>query len=107
MLKVHFDAVRGFAVPDGMAESFVDDVINTRNKNAGDYELIIGNDSVVTQFRLAVANNKIPHNELVFVCNNEEIPVNQYGDLRFWPTGFADQTVGAMIKLLNTNRTKD
>lgn len=106
MLKVHFDAVHGYAVPDGMTESFVEDIINSRNKQAGDYELTIGTNTLVTQFRLAVASNKIPYNEFVFMFNNKEIPVNKHGDPQYWPPGFADQTDAALLQLCRITRTK-
>lgn len=99
MLKVHFDPIRGYSVPDGLIESFVNDVIETRNPQAGDYELTVGSDTLVTQFRLAVAKKKIPHTDLVFVYDNKEIPVDERGSPRFWPAGFADQTMDALIQL--------
>ena len=107
MLKIHYDAMNGYSVPDGMAETFVNDVIITRNPSAGDYELTIGSDTLVTQFRLAVANKQIQPSDLVFVYGNQEIPVNVYGDLRFWPEGLADQPMKTMMKLLKTKRTKE
>lgn len=107
MLKVHFDAMRGLAVPDGAARGFVDDIITTRNPHAGDYEIVIGTDTIVTQFRLAVADRRIPHEDIVFVFNGENIPLNRYGDLNHWPIGFDDHTTQALTQLCSIKRRKD
>lgn len=84
MIKVTYDPINGMAVPDGRAESWVKEVMET---NGTDFHAIVGTEVMVNVFRLLVLEQKIKPEELVFIFGDVEIPVDKFGALKFWPKG--------------------
>jgi hypothetical protein len=49
-----------------------------------------GNEMLIDQFRLAVLDEQISHEDIMFMYQGEQIKVDTYGKLAHWPTGMCD-----------------
>jgi len=47
-------------------------------------------DSLITAIRLAVTLGKIPHDEVVIIFKDEELTIDEVGNLKQFPKGFCD-----------------
>jgi hypothetical protein len=76
---------------DGDISQFVIDTISTFHKLGKPNTLIlIGQESIITQFRVAVKQQLIDNIDIIFHFNEERIPVYSNGRVEHWPTGFCD-----------------
>lgn len=89
MLTVEYDSDSGFACCDGAVKEWVDKHIRLYN-TVGHTTLVIGTETLINGFRLAVLDDEISHNDIQFMHNGEVLTVNTYGVLPSYPAGFCD-----------------
>lgn len=89
VLRVTYDPDNGLALPDNKIAQYVSDVIRFFASNP---EMIIppvvGSESIVQQFRIAVKKGMIPPERCVFIFQGAEISISTNGNLGWWPDGF-------------------
>jgi hypothetical protein len=102
MIIVIYDPQAGAVVPDAKVSSFVNDIIMHR-PGGDDWRtrcqyFTIGSETIINEFRLRVAEGKLPHDELIFEFLGKPFQMNEYAVIKDWPEGFCDycdkQTVG-------------
>lgn len=62
--------------------------------------------SLITAFRMLIAEGKIPHDEIVFVYEEEELTSNEYGTLNKFPEGFCDVELNLLFRIMNAQRKR-
>ena len=84
MMRVKYDGRYGAVVPDNAALEFA-----TTAVRAG-VNVTIGSDILIDAIRLAMVNENVPHDAVVFEFNGELIHIDALYNLESWPTGFGD-----------------
>lgn len=71
-----------------------------------DVDLCVSNSTPIHAIRLAIAEGRIPHDRVIFLFEDLEIAVNEYGAIPNWPIGFADACWDLSTKILQTAQKK-
>ena len=98
-IRIIYDAENGGLSRDGDAEKIVDALLSEANN----VEYTTSNSTVVYAMRLAVKQNRISHEDVMFIFNQEEIPVLSNAQLTHWPNGFCDHTMKFLAVLARRN----
>ena len=93
MITIHYDAVHGVAISDGMVSDYVTDliVLHSEGMDLGKGLLCtLSSSTVIDEFRLRVLRGELSHTELQFVFEDQVLVCNEFASLNVWPVGFAD-----------------
>jgi hypothetical protein len=71
----------GSRISDIHVESWVYKQIEKYNKSEVDMELCVANELIILAFRVAVRENKISHNEVCFIKENNTANVDKHGSI--------------------------
>ena len=94
-IEIRYDPDNGLVFPDNKVESFV----NNFNILGRDIYVCVGSALIIDYFRLAVKKGKISCNDIVFLFNDEVLPINKDGRLPRWPIGFCDHLMDVLSEL--------
>jgi hypothetical protein len=89
MLVVNYDPHNGHAVPDAKIKEFVKVAIET-HEDLGNNVVEVGSELIIGEFRVAIIDGLIPHDQIVFRFEGQVIVPNEYARLPAWPQGFCD-----------------
>lgn len=67
------------------------------NQGIGAYNMYVNQMTMVLAFQLAVKQKKISYKDIIFAYNNEEIKIDQNGNLEKWP--FPDVITDMLLEL--------
>lgn len=86
MLTVEYNEHTGTVVADAAIPNMVEYWLGLHQQ--GQLSTIaVGNEMLIDQFRLAVLDDQISHEDIMFMYQGEQIKVDTYGKLAHWPTG--------------------
>lgn len=105
MIKIIYDPLFGYVIPDGQVEEFVLHIISTHKKES-ERELKVGSGVIFNRFRLALAEQKIDIHQIEFWFNDEKLEHNEYANIKDWPDGLADLDIDIAEKLLTVSMTR-
>lgn len=63
-------------------------------------------DSLITAFKLLIAEEKIPYDGIRFVFENEELMINKMGEFENYPKGFCDTEQDMLFRILKSRRRR-
>jgi hypothetical protein len=79
-------------MPDGEVQYFVQNIINYYKKISPEGLTVdVGQELIITEFRVAVKQKLIDHNEIIFKFDDQLIPINEAGRLSVFPDNFLSQ----------------
>jgi hypothetical protein len=89
MLTIIYDNLKGYTLPDGLVQNYVDKIINEAVDK--DTEIVIGSDLILTAFRAMVATNVLHHDDVIvqWAQTGELLKIRSNGSLTHWPTGMS------------------
>jgi|SRR5271156_6456816 len=93
MITIHYDAVQGVAIPDGMVADYVTDLIalHAEGLDIGKGVLrTLSSGTVIDEFRLRILRGELSHLDLQFVFEDRVLVCNEYANIKEWPKGFCD-----------------
>lgn len=92
----------GLAVRDHEAQEFARITIMNHDllQEDGYLRINISSEVLVSAFRVAVCRKIISHEKVMFVFNNQNIPIDKNGRIHNWPNGFCDFTDRFLTELL-------
>ena len=90
---------------DGEIENWVNNRINHYLNNVHifgreDLYLLVGQEMVITQFRVAVKQKLIPHTDIEIIFKDKTIHMDCEGRIDDWPDGFCDYWENMLIILM-------
>jgi len=98
MLTITYDPDFKGCVPDGRVEEVVDNIIAYKDQRS---EVIVSNQTVIEELRLRICKDEISHEDIVFMFDDEEIHVNEYGaGLSGYPKGFLSAHLNRVTEIL-------
>lgn len=80
MLFVTYDPDSGPTVPDKQLLSFAQSHL-TWHQFLGDHHLTVGNETIITMFRVLVVRGELGHNDLTIISGDKTITVGPDGSL--------------------------
>lgn len=95
-LYIEFDAVNGIAIPDGLAESYVQALID----NPPDSPFIVSSSIFIQALRVAVKEGRLQHSDVIIIFNSEPITIDSKGALSEWSKGFCSNERDFLVRLL-------
>ncbi len=111
MIKIHYipsgytpHKLKAPLIPDSEVEEFVDNIIHEFKQLSSDcvFDVVYytAQESVITMFRVKVAEQVLGSGELCFMYEGEILPVVSNGRLEHWPTGFCSLNDNMLDRLL-------
>lgn len=94
-LCIEFDAVNGIAIPDGLAESYVQSLID----NPPDSTFVVSSSIFIQALRVAIKEGRLLHSDVIITFNSEQIPINSSGSISQWPKGFCSHEIDFLSRL--------
>lgn len=85
-LRITFDATAGVPVRDGDSDTLVQSWID----GGVDVEFVTGTSNVIDSVRLALAQNKLSQDQVVYVFEGTVLVNNGKAGIKYWPKGFCD-----------------
>lgn len=102
MLIIEYDAENGCACSDGNVDSFVARVLDhLPSVKGGDYRVVTANETIITGFRIAIVEGKIPVDAIQFEFRGEVLVHHANGKFEHWPLGFCDTISRQLDRLLS------
>lgn len=103
--RITYDAVNGDPTQDGLCGKLVDEFISvSKEGNVSEINYTTSSAAVITAFRLAVAEEKIAVEDIVFSFEGQEITIDNNFELSAWPLGFADPQGAMLSKIMQIRR---
>lgn len=103
MLTVEYSE-KGVSMADADVQEYVDKTLEDYKASSligfKDTQVIVSNQIVIECFRLAIKQNKISSDKIVFVFEGKELFPRKDGRLDYWPTGFCDLYDSFLEKLV-------
>lgn len=94
MLTIIYDPINGQTCPDYEIVTFCENVLSNYvgMKEVGEesYAREIGSELLITQFRVMVAEGKIPCDDIEIKFEDKIIKISEIGSIVIWPKGFCD-----------------
>lgn len=106
-LTVRYDAIEGHAVADGLAESYVDALIEGLSYEA--VSVTVGSDLIVAHIRLAIGEGRLNAENVFFEFKDQVIKFGSLGSIVYpniWPEGFCDYSLKVIAKICKLKRAK-
>lgn len=94
-LYIEFDAANGTAIPDGLAESYVQALID----NPPDSPFMVSSSIFIQALRVAVKEGRLQHSDVIIIFDSEPITIDSKGALSKWPEGFCSHEIDFLSKL--------
>lgn len=85
-IRITFDALQGVPVRDGDSDALV----NAWIEAGKDVEFITGTANVIDSVRLALAQDKLTQEQVVYIFEGTELVNNGKSGIKYWPKGFCD-----------------
>jgi len=95
-LYIEFDAANGTAIPDGLAESYVQALID----NPPDSPFVVSSSIFIQALRVAVKEGRLQHSDVIIIFNSEPIPIDSKGAISEWPKGFCSLEREFLVRIL-------
>lgn len=99
MLRVVYDPVRGVHVADAEVPNYVQLIVFEYLQDFTN-KVVVGQEFIIDEFRLAVQNGDIQSDDIVFEYEGKEHFPNRFGTITPWPKGFCDFGVSRSAKLI-------
>lgn len=104
MLRVVYDPHDGVHVADADVPNYVQLIVFEYLQDFTN-KVVVGQESIIDEFRIAVQNGDIQSDDIVFEYEGKEHFPNRFGNIVPWPKGFCDYGADRCIKLI-TNASK-
>jgi len=85
-LRITFDATAGVPVRDGDSDTLVQSWID----GGVDVEFVTGTSNVIDSVRLALAQDKLAQDQVVYIFEGSVLVNNGKAGIKYWPKGFCD-----------------
>lgn len=106
-LTVRYDAIQGHAVADGLAESYVNSIIEGLRYEA--VSVTVGSELIVSHIRLAIGEGRLDAENVFFLFEDYVIKFGPLGSIvhpKTWPDGFCDYFVKVVANICKIKRAK-
>lgn len=103
MFEVTYDPNHGTAMPDGEVETYYDEYVTWWCRDSEPdyhYQATFSTSLIFDRIRVGIAEGDIPANSVVFIFNDEKIPINEDGMITSWPEGFLDQNIKYLMRII-------
>jgi predicted ATPase len=101
-VEVTYDAVNGEPARDGEVMMVVDSLL--AYSDVADVAFITASANVVTAFRLAAAQGKVNHADVIFIFEGKKILMDEMFELSDWPKGFCDHQGSFLSEIMQARR---
>jgi hypothetical protein len=85
-IRITFDATAGVPIRDGDSDTLVQSWID----GGVDVEFVTGTSNVIDSVRLALAQDKLTQDQVVYVFEGSVLVNNGKSGIKYWPKGFCD-----------------
>jgi hypothetical protein len=90
MLTIIYDPLKGYCVPDALAEDFVKKQYDFEINSNPDQEVSVSNEIIISTARALIKKGEIDHKNIQFKFNDTILAPDKNGQLQDWPQGFCD-----------------
>lgn len=85
-IRITFDATAGVPIRDGDSDTLVQSWID----GGVDVDFVTGTSNVIDSVRLALAQDKLTQDQVVYVFEGSVLVNNGKAGIKYWPKGFCD-----------------
>ena len=103
MITLEYDALNGMVLPEGMVKPFVTEFI--RLNKGQDIKLIFGQELILQEFRLALANGILSINSFRLMFDNQEVAFTYDFKIEHWPKGLCDYSDNCIRDIVSATIT--
>ena len=99
MIEIHYAPI-GNPVNDFHLDSEIESIKETIREWSEGFRIWYSTENIFTRIRYEIVSGNIDEKDIVFVFNDEILPVNRFGAIMNWPNGFCDVNINLSESIL-------